>query len=293
MTPKKVILITGCAKGLGLALAQEASLAGYAVVATVRDKKDCLLVERSIDQCNKKSDRLVLALDVTNELQIDGVVAHVNQTYGHIDILIHNAGAFLLGPPDTASPSQADYIFRTNVTGPLLLTQKVLPIMRKQKSGKIIFISSISGVESSAYMGVYCASKYAIEGLVDSWAPLLPQWGIEISLVEPGAINSSLPNNPVIGEFYPSDANPYGSFSQHAALFLKEVLSSVGKEPRAVAKQIIEICNSNQPQLRYQTCDFSRSLVNRHIRDPQKKEWISEHRALIKDWLRGSTANEN
>ena len=141
-------------------------------------------------------------------------------------------------------------------------------------------------MESSAYLGIYAATKFAIEAIGSSWITTLHKWNIKVTLVEPGAMNTNLPNKIPTGTYYESYLeNPYETFNSNVSLFLKECLSQ-GTDPNQVANQIAGIIKEKKPQFRYQTCDFSKNLVERHLREPQETAWIEEHRQFVEPFYR-------
>ncbi|QVL57775.1 MAG: SDR family NAD(P)-dependent oxidoreductase [Simkaniaceae bacterium] len=176
---KKVALITGASKGLGKALA-EALSKHYTIYAGVRDTSKA------------PEGTLPIHLDLTKEETLTQAVDHIIIHHQKIDLLIHNAGVCYVGPVDSFTPQEVQHQFQVNFFGPLQLTQLILPHMRKQKSGKILFISSIRAVDSGPYIGVYSASKAALEAAALDWAVTLSPWNISVSIFQPGPINTGI-----------------------------------------------------------------------------------------------------
>ena len=224
MPKKKVAFITGCSTGLGFSTAQRLIESGYTVYATMQSMKNRDLLCKAV----KNSKNLhVIPLDLAKDSDIIKAVETVLDREGRIDVIIHNASSVLIGPVDSASPDEVEYLFRVNVFSLIRINQLFLPQMRKQKSGHIIIISSISGVESSSYLGVYAATKFAQEALASSWATTLSKWNIKTTIIEPGAMNTNLPNTANIGTYYNFlDEDPYKDFNQNALAFLKECLGN-------------------------------------------------------------------
>jgi NAD(P)-dependent dehydrogenase (short-subunit alcohol dehydrogenase family) len=172
----KIWFITGASRGLG-ALTMEAVLASSdAVVATARDPSSIADHPRL----------LKLPLDVTNEGQARNAVATAIEKFGRIDVLVNNAGYGLLGGVEEASAIEVERVFATNVFGLLNVTRAVLPYMRKRQSGHIVNMSSIGGYASYPGWGVYCATKFAVEGISEALSIELAPLGIHATLVEPG-----------------------------------------------------------------------------------------------------------
>ncbi|MDC0714875.1 oxidoreductase [Stigmatella sp. ncwal1] len=172
--------ITGASRGFGALITAEALAAGDAVVATARDPLSV------VAKFGEHPRLLAVKLDVTREEQAQAAVEAAIQRFGRIDILINNAGYGLLGAVEEARASEVERVFATNVFGLLSVTRAVLPHMRRQRSGHVINISSIGGYGSYAGWGVYCATKFAVEGLTEAMAAELAPLGIHATVVEPG-----------------------------------------------------------------------------------------------------------
>jgi NAD(P)-dependent dehydrogenase (short-subunit alcohol dehydrogenase family) len=173
--------ITGTSKGLGLATARMALAQGDAVVATARDPDR---VRASLGTVSRRL--LTVPLDVTDERQASAAVEEAVARFGRIDVLVNNAGRGLLGAVEEASADEVAAVFATNVFGLLTATRAVLPVMRRQRSGRVINISSVGGFRGSAGWGHYNATKFAVEGLSEAMALELAPLGIAVIVIEPG-----------------------------------------------------------------------------------------------------------
>lgn len=183
----KTVLITGASKGFGKAWAEAFLAKGYNVAATARN------VETLNDLKEKYGDSVLsLTLDVDKREESLAVAQKVQQHFGSIDILINNAGYALTGAIEETNEQEARAQFETNFFGTLWLTQAVLPIMRDQKSGHIIQVSSILGLATLPTMGLYNASKFALEGLSETLATEVKEFGIHVTLVEPNGYASNI-----------------------------------------------------------------------------------------------------
>ena len=181
MNDAPVWFITGCSTGLGRALAEVAKERGLRVVATARDARQLAeLAEASNDQV------LALELDVTRADQIRAAVAAATEKFGRIDVLVNNAGYGYQSTAEEGVEAEIRAQFDTNVFGLFALTQAVLPIMRAQRSGNILNITSVAGMIGFAGSGFYAASKHAVEGWSDSLRAELMPLGIGVTCVEPG-----------------------------------------------------------------------------------------------------------
>ena len=189
----KVVLITGCSSGIGLATAVLLSEKGNKVYATMRnlDKKGNL--ENKAKQKNVNVN--ILQLDVIDDDSVKKAVKEIIEKEGKIDVLINNAGYGMISPVEYADMRKVKELFDVNFFGLIRVTQACLPIMRKQSSGHIINISSIAGVRGLIGLDLYCASKFAVEGLSESMAPALKTMGINLSLIEPGPVDTEFLNS--------------------------------------------------------------------------------------------------
>ena len=181
-----VWFVTGSSRGFGLEIARQALERGDAVVASARDPRQ---VEAALPRFE---DRLLApALDVTNGDQVREAVDQAMQRFARIDVLVNNAGRGLMGAVEEASDKEVRDVFETNVFGLLTVTMAVLPIMRKQRSGRVLNISSVGGFTNyRAGAGIYAATKFAVEGISEAMRAELEPLGIWVTIVEPGAFRT-------------------------------------------------------------------------------------------------------
>lgn len=192
MIGKKTVLISGCSSGLGLELAKQFSSAGYHVIATARNPE--------VLSSFKSNNIDILPLDVTDSASIRQCVESALGITGRIDVLINNAGVALIGPVSELDPGMLKNQFNTNFFGAVELSQAVIPHMVARKSGKIVHISSISGIVTTPFAGAYCSSKSALSSIADAMRMELKPFGIRVMDVQPGKIKSSFGNNARKGE---------------------------------------------------------------------------------------------
>ncbi|MDC0668561.1 oxidoreductase [Nannocystis radixulma] len=176
----KVWFITGASRGLGLVIAEAALAAGDVVVAAVRDP------ERAAAAVQEHPRRMFVRLDVRDEAQAQAAAAAAVERFGRIDVLVNNAGYGLLGAIEEGAADEVEALFQTNVFGLLAVTRAVLPYMRRQGSGHVLNISSLGGYASGSGWGLYCASKFAVEGITEALAQELAPLGIYATVIEPG-----------------------------------------------------------------------------------------------------------
>jgi NAD(P)-dependent dehydrogenase (short-subunit alcohol dehydrogenase family) len=186
MTDKKTWFITGASRGMGVHIAQAALAAGHAVVATGRDP------ERVIKAVGAADDLVAVKLDITNPGDAETAVAAAVDRLGRIDVLVNNAGNFYAGYFEETSPEQFRAQIETNLFGPLNITRAVLPVMRQQRSGHVITITSIGGLRGREFMGAYAASKFGLEGWMEALHFEVEPYGIHTTIVEPGFFRTDL-----------------------------------------------------------------------------------------------------
>ena len=178
-------LITGCSTGIGRAAAQQVAAAGHTVVATARRP------ESLDDLVALYPDRIVpLALDVTNDASVEVAVAAAIAAVGHIDVLVNNAGIGLFSTIEETPDADARAVMEANFWGATRVTTALLPHLRERRSGHILTVSSVAGVRGSAGLGYYCASKFAVSGLMEALAGEVAHLGIKVTLIEPGPVRS-------------------------------------------------------------------------------------------------------
>ena len=187
MNKNKVWFITGTSSGFGKALAEEVLAKGDRVVATAR-KPEVLqdLIEKYPDTAR------AVKLDVTNLEDVKNSIQEAVREFGRIDVLVNNAGYALVGAIEETSDEQIRQQFNTNVFGVLNVTREVLPILHAQKSGHIVNIGSVVGFSAWASLGVYSASKFALEGVSEALAGEVAPHGIKTTLVEPGPFSPAV-----------------------------------------------------------------------------------------------------
>src|SRR6266550_1185360 len=183
---KKIWFITGAARGMGVDFAKAALAAGHTVVATGRDTD---AVAKAV---GKSEGLLIVKLDVTNPADAEAAVRAAVDRFGRIDVLVNNAGNFFAGYFEELTPEQIDRQLGTLLIGPMNVTRAVLPIMRKQRSGHIISISSTAGLVGFAFCSAYAAAKFGLEGWMESLQQEVAPFGITTTIVNPGFFRTEL-----------------------------------------------------------------------------------------------------
>ncbi|GID95038.1 SDR family NAD(P)-dependent oxidoreductase [Amorphoplanes digitatis] len=186
MAEKKVLLVTGASRGMGVDIAKAALAAGYAVVATGRDPEQ---VEKAVGNAD---DLLTVRLDVTDADSAQAAVRAAVDRLGRIDVLVNNAGNFIAGFFEEIAPEAFRPQVETNLFGPLNVTRAALPVMRAQRSGLVVSISSVAGFLGAEFTSAYAAAKFGLEGWMESLAPEVAPYGIRTMIVEPGFFRTDL-----------------------------------------------------------------------------------------------------
>jgi NAD(P)-dependent dehydrogenase (short-subunit alcohol dehydrogenase family) len=180
---KKVWMITGASRGLGASIGNAVLGNGDYLIATAR-RRDSLEAIAGSESC------LTLALDVTDEAQSRAAVREAISRFGRIDVLVNNAGYGLTGAIEETSPEEVEAVYRTNVFGLLNVTRAVLPVMRGQRSGHVINVSSMGGYQANPTLGIYASTKFAIEGISEALYAEVKPLGIRVTAIGPGFLRT-------------------------------------------------------------------------------------------------------
>jgi NAD(P)-dependent dehydrogenase (short-subunit alcohol dehydrogenase family) len=235
---KKTWFITGASRGFGRIWAEAALQRGDKVTATARKLEDVAdLKERFGDAV------LPLALDVTNAEQVHQVVQQAYKHFGRLDVLVNNAGTSLFAATEEASDEQIRALFDANYLGMVRVLRSALPLLRKQRSGHILGVSSGLGITALPLIGFYCATKWAVEALHESVAQEVRPFGIRVTLVEPGAYATDFGKSAQIADAL----EPYAEFRKQ---FLTRLANMESGDPEATTEAILKLVDTNDPPLR-------------------------------------------
>jgi NAD(P)-dependent dehydrogenase (short-subunit alcohol dehydrogenase family) len=243
-----VAVVTGSSSGIGLATSIALARNGYLTYATMRNlaKRDSI---QSI--ADKQHLRIrVVQLDVTDENSIKSAIQSILSEAGRIDLLVNNAGYVLTGAFEDIGINEIKALYETNVFGVIRVTQAVLPIMRKQGSGRIINISSGAGRIGYPGGSAYVSSKFALEGLSESMAYEIEQFGIRTVLVEPGFVRTKIGENMAISKKTQDPNSPYSQMMQMMSSNQERMLEN-GSDADLVASVVAEAATAKEPNLRY------------------------------------------
>ncbi len=242
MSPR-VWLITGCSSGFGRAVAEAALARGDRVIGTLRQSTQCREFEHLAP-----GRAFAEQLDVRDAARIDDVARSAVSRFGRIDVLFNNAGYGLLGAVEETSPDEARAILETNFLGTFLMTRALLPQLRKQGAGHILNMSSGAGVGAVPGLGLYSATKFAVEGLSEALAAEVAGFGIRVTIIEPGAFNTGFPTGGLVRVGQSSEA--YSALTGQIAAGLQHWYGSHAGDPRRAAEAILRIVDEPEPPLR-------------------------------------------
>lgn len=247
---EKIAIITGSSSGFGLLTSLEFAKKGYLVIATMRnvEKRTKLLEQAALLHVERNIK--IHQLDVTSQKSIENFTSFIN-TLERIDILVNNAGYASGGFVEEIPLEEYRKQFETNVFGAIAVTQAVLPVMRRQKHGKIINVSSISGKMGFPGLSPYVASKYALEGWSESLRLEVKPFGIDVSLIEPGSYNTNIWEiGQKLAESTSESESPYKEYMKKIEQHIHNGSESF-RDPQDVAEKIVSIAQSQHPTLRY------------------------------------------
>src|SRR4051812_45391957 len=239
----KTWLITGAGRGMGVEFARAALAAGHNVVATGRNP------ETVTSAVGEHENLLVTALDVTDPHSAENAAAAVDR-FGRIDVLLNNAGSFLAGFFEELTTEQVRSQIETNLFGPMTVTRAVLPVMRRQRSGMVISISSGAGVAGGPSASAYAASKFALEGWMESLTGEVEPFGIRTMIVEPGFFRTELltPESTTFGELSIAD---YDGARAETTAFWHSMNGRQAGDPGKLARALVRLAGSAEPPLRW------------------------------------------
>jgi NAD(P)-dependent dehydrogenase (short-subunit alcohol dehydrogenase family) len=244
MAHKKVWFITGAGRGMGTDIAQAAIAAGNAVVATGRNPD---AVSKAVGDAD---NLLVVKLDVTNRADAEAAVRAAVDRFGRIDVLVNNAGNFYAGYFEELTPEQIELQLATSLIGPMNVTRAVLPVMRKQRSGHLISISSTAGFAGFEFCSAYAASKFGLEGWTESLQPEVAPFGITTTIVNPGFFRTELLTKESVTYAEPS----LEDYAERTAEQLKWWEAQSGQQPgdpAKLAQALLTIADEDPPPRRF------------------------------------------
>ncbi|MFC3688927.1 SDR family oxidoreductase [Aquipuribacter hungaricus] len=245
MAQQHTWLVTGTSRGLGTDIAKAALAAGHHVVATGRD------ASRVAAAVGEHDNLLAVALDVTDPASIDAAVESAVERFGRIDVLVNNAGNFYAGYFENTSPAQVRAQMETNFFGPLNVTRTVLPLMREQRSGQVITVTSAAGLMGQEFVAAYAASKFALEGWMESLRFDVAPFGIVTMAVEPGFFRTELLVEGSSTIWPELDVADYAERTAETITAWSAMNGQQGGDPAKLARALVTLSDSGDLPLRF------------------------------------------
>ncbi|USX54035.1 SDR family oxidoreductase [Lentzea sp. HUAS12] len=267
---KRVALITGTSSGIGLAVAVDAARAGYQTIATMRDTARSAALLTAAEAAGVEVE--VRRLDVVDRASVAGTVSEVVAEHGRLDVVVNNAGQGHVGTVEVDSVDDFRRMMEINFFGVVQVTKAVMPHLR-ESGGRLVTVSSVGGVIGQPFNEAYCAAKFAVEGMMESLAPLAAAHGVRITVVEPGAVRSSfVANAGRPGGADVSDAGAsagFGIYAEELRHYLRRASAafSQAQTPDEVAGRVMEVLASDAPPFRLQTSRSAREFVALKLAD--------------------------
>ncbi len=271
MSEKKVWFITGAGRGMGLNIAKAALAAENAVVATGRDPDN---VRRALGDSD---DLLVVKLDITSPQDAEAAVKAAVERFGRIDVLVNNAANFYAGYFEELTPEQMERQLTTSLIGPMNVTRAVLPVMREQRSGHVISISSSAGLAGFEYGTAYAASKFGVDGWMESLAPEVEPFGTHTTIVNPGFFRTELLTKESTNYATPSIAD-YAERNAAQHEFWESQNGQQLGDPTKLAQALLTIAEEEQPPRRFIAGADAITTAEQHIATLQQQ--IDAYRGL-------------
>jgi NAD(P)-dependent dehydrogenase (short-subunit alcohol dehydrogenase family) len=270
-TDKKVWLITGAGRGMGVEIAKAALAAGNAVVATGRNPD---AVTKAVGEAD---DLLVVKLDVTSTQDAEAAVEAAVDRFGKIDVLVNNAASFYAGFFEELTPEQMERQLAVSLIGPMNVTRAVLPVMRTQRSGHVVTISSVAGLAGFEYNTAYAASKFGVDGWMESLAPEVEPFGIHATVVNPGFFRTELLTKESTN-YAPASIEDYAERNAAQREFWESMNGKQAGDPAKLARALLTIADQERPPFRFIAGADAIGAVEQKVADLQ--EQIDAYRDL-------------
>lgn len=244
MSEKQVWLVTGASRGMGVDFARAALAAGHAVVATGRDP------QKVTEAVGEHAELLAVKLDVTDPDDAAAAVRAGVDRFGCIDVLVNNAANFYAGFFEEITPDDFRAQVETNLFGPINVTRAVLPVMRAQRSGLVLTISSTAGLAGGEFVSAYAASKFGVEGWIESLTPEVAPFGIRTMLVEPGFFRTDL-LTPESTSYAQPTIDDYAERTRQTVTAWSAMNGQQTGDPAKLAAALVQLAGLDEPPLRF------------------------------------------
>jgi NAD(P)-dependent dehydrogenase (short-subunit alcohol dehydrogenase family) len=270
-TEKKTWIITGAGRGMGVEFAKAALAAGHDVVATGRNP------DAVAEAVGDADGLLVVKLDVTSPDDAEAAVKAAVDRFGGIDVLVNNAASFYAGFFEELTPGQMERQITTTLIGPMNVTRAVLPVMRKQRSGHVVTISSAAGFAGFEYGTAYAASKFGVDGWMESLAPEIEPFGIHTTVVNPGFFRTELLTKESTS-YAPASVEDYAERNAAQREFWEGMNGKQGGDPSKLAQALITITELEQPPFRF--IGGADAIAQAEGKLAERQQQIGAHREL-------------
>lgn len=270
-------VVTGASSGIGLATTRALAAAGWHVIATARRPETAESLRAIAEELSSVELR---TLDVTSDESVDSCIGSILTDFGGIDLLVNNAGAGHRGTLEQLTMDELSHAMELNFFGVARVTKAVLPAMRAAGAGRVITVTSMNGVVALPFSDAYNAAKFAVEGLMESLAAVMREFGVHISVLEPGPVRTAFFAN--VGGHVDniSEDDPYGEllnrFNRRMA-----ALGASGQSADSVGDIIRDIAADPSPALRYQSSEESRAIAGRKLVDPTGRSILAGTRTML------------
>lgn len=275
----KVALITGTSSGIGLSAAIAAARAGFTTVATLRDPQRADALRKAAEEAGVELD--IRRLDVTDPASVAECVAGVVADHGRLDAVVNNAGAGHVGTIENETLDDVRRVMEVNFFGVVQMTKAAMPHLRAS-GGRVVTVTSVGGIIGQPFNEAYCAAKFAVEGFMESLAPVAASVGVAVSVVEPGAVASEFVANVGVDlDGVVAAAGPYAPALENYLGRTRAQFASAAQTPAEAAETVVEALTADRPAFRLQTSPAASGFIAVKLADLDG----SAAQALTSGWI--------
>jgi NAD(P)-dependent dehydrogenase (short-subunit alcohol dehydrogenase family) len=286
---KDVALVTGSSSGIGFETALLLARSGFHTYASMRNLEKSKNITEIAN--TEKLPLQVIQLDVNDDKSVKDAIDKIVAENRRIDVLVNNAGYGLFSPIEDVTLDQVKDQFETNFFGVVRVTKEALPIMRKQRKGTIVNVSSGAGRVGVPVYSAYVASKFALEGLSESMRYELKEFGINIVIIEPGVIKTNIVENLKTADIRSRSKSPYSDLIERVSKGFGKMMDNSSSPPKLVAEAILNAITSKEPEIRYVVGDDAQYImkVRKSTSDREFENWMYESILQEKGFVRANT----
>jgi NAD(P)-dependent dehydrogenase (short-subunit alcohol dehydrogenase family) len=286
---KGVALVTGSSSGIGFETALLLARSGFHTYASMRNLEKSKNITEIAN--TEKLPLQVIQLDVNDDKSVKDAIDKIVAENRRIDVLVNKAGYGLFSPIEDVTLDQVKDQFETNFFGVVRVTKEALPIMRKQRKGTIVNVSSGAGRVGVPVYSAYVASKFALEGLSESMRYELKEFGINIVIIEPGVIKTNIVENLKTADIRSRSKSPYSDLIERVSKGFGKMMDNSSSPPKLVAEAILNAITSKEPEIRYVVGDDAQYImkVRKSTSDREFENWMYESILQEKGFVRANT----